>query len=145
MWYLSLLLLLSCVAQSCLTLCDPMDQHTRLPCPLLSPGVCSNSCPLSGWCYLTMSSSAALFSFCLQPFPASRSFPISQLFASAWPKYWSFSIRPSNEYSRLISFRTDWFDLYPWVIMVWTWKFPYPGKISKMVFTYVLSLHTIII
>ena len=38
-------------------------QHARLPCPSLSPGVCSNSCPLSQWCYLTISSSAALFSF----------------------------------------------------------------------------------
>ena len=118
-----------------------MDQHTRLPCPLLSPGVCSNSCPLSQWCYLTISSSAVLFSFCLQSFPACGSFPISQLFASGQLKYWSFSIRPSNEYSGLISFRTDWFDLYPWVIMVWSWKFPYRGKISKMVFTYGLSLH----
>ena len=56
--------------------------HTRLPCPALSPGVCSDSCPLSGWCYLTISSSAAHFSFCLQSFPASGSFPMSQLFAS---------------------------------------------------------------
>ena len=38
-------------------------QHTRLPCPSLSPGVCSNSCPLSWWCYLTTSSFASLFSF----------------------------------------------------------------------------------
>ena len=57
-------------------------QHTRLPCPSLSPRVCSNSCPLSEWCYLTISSSATLFSFCLQSFPASGSFPVSQLSAS---------------------------------------------------------------
>ena len=38
-------------------------QHARLPCPSLSPGVCSNSCPLSQWCYLIISSSATLFSF----------------------------------------------------------------------------------
>ena len=57
-------------------------QHTRLPCPSLSPKVCSNSCPLSQWCHPTISSSAALFSFCLQSFPASGSFPMSQLFAS---------------------------------------------------------------
>ena len=56
-------------------------QHSRLPCPLLSPGVCSNSCPLSWWCYLIFSSSAAPF-FCLQSFPASGSFPMSQLFLS---------------------------------------------------------------
>ena len=58
---------------------------------------------------LSSSSSAALFSSCLQSFQASGSFPISRLFR--WPKYWSFSISPSNEYSRLISFNIDWFDL----------------------------------
>ena len=57
-------------------------QHTRLPCPSLSPGACSNSCPLSGWCHPTFSSSVAPFSSCLQSFPASGSFPISWLFAS---------------------------------------------------------------
>ena len=56
-------------------------QHARLPCPSLSPRVCSNSCPVSQWCYLTISSSATLFSFCLQSFPASGSFPVSQFFA----------------------------------------------------------------
>ena len=57
-------------------------QHTRLYCPLLSLGVCSNSCPLSQWCYLTISFSSTLFSFCLQSFQALRSFPVSRLFAS---------------------------------------------------------------
>ena len=57
-------------------------QHTRLPCPSLSPGICSNSCPLSWWCYLTISSSAIPFSFCLQFFLASGYFPMSHLFAS---------------------------------------------------------------
>ena len=57
-------------------------QHTRPPCSSLSPGVCSNSCPLSQWCYPTISFSVIPFSFCPQSFPASRSFPISQLFAS---------------------------------------------------------------
>ena len=47
-------------------------QHTRLPCPSLSPVICSNSWPLSLWCHSTISSSAALFSFCLQSFPASN-------------------------------------------------------------------------
>ena len=55
-------------------------QHARLLCPSLSPRICSNSCPLSWWCYPTITSSAALFSFCLQSFPASGSFPMSQLF-----------------------------------------------------------------
>ena len=55
-------------------------------------------------------SSAAPFSFCLQSFPASGSFPISQFFPFRWPKYWSFSFssRPSNDYSGLISFKIDW-------------------------------------
>ena len=57
-------------------------QHTRLPCPSLSSWVCSNSCPLSQQCQLTISSSVALLSFCLQAFPASGSFPVSWLFAS---------------------------------------------------------------
>ena len=51
-------------------------QHLRLPCPSPSPGVCSDSCPLSQWCHLTISFSAALFSFCLPSFPASGSFPV---------------------------------------------------------------------
>ena len=57
-------------------------QHARILYPLLSCGVCSNLCPLSQWCYLIISSSAALFPFCPQSFPASRSFPVSWLFAS---------------------------------------------------------------
>ena len=56
-------------------------QHARLPCALLSSGVCSHSRPLSQWFYLTISSSAAPFSSCLQLFPASGSFPMSQFFA----------------------------------------------------------------
>ena len=56
-------------------------QHTRLPCPLLSPGVYPNSCPLSWWCHPTISSSVILFPFCPQSFPASGSFPVSQFFA----------------------------------------------------------------
>ena len=56
-------------------------QHTRIPCPSLSPGICSNSCPLIQWCHPTISSSDVSFSNCLQSFPASGSFPISCLFA----------------------------------------------------------------
>ena len=51
-------------------------------CPSPSPGVRSNSCPLSRWCHPTISSSVAFFSSCFQSFPASGSFPMSQLFAS---------------------------------------------------------------
>ena len=58
-------------------------QHARLLWPSLSPGVCSNSCPLGQWFYLTNSSSATRFSFCLQSFPKSGSFPVSWVFASS--------------------------------------------------------------
>ena len=57
-------------------------QHARFPCPSPSPGACSNSCPLSGWCHPTISSSVIPFSSYLQSFPASGSFPMSQFFAS---------------------------------------------------------------
>ena len=56
-------------------------QHTRLPCPSLSPRVCPNSCPLSRWCHPAISFSAMPFSFFFD-LPASRSFPMSWLFAS---------------------------------------------------------------
>ena len=57
-------------------------QHTRLPCPSLSPGNCSNSCPVSQWCYLSISSSDAPFSSCPQFFPESGSFPETWLITS---------------------------------------------------------------
>ena len=57
-------------------------EHVHLLCPSLSPRVCSESCPLSQWCYLTISSSATRFSFYLQSFPASESFPVSWLCTS---------------------------------------------------------------
>ena len=87
--------------------------HARLPCPLLTPRVSLNSCSLIQWCYLTISFSAALFSFCLQSFLTSGSLSSELAFHIRWPKYWSFSlsISPSNEYSELISFRMDWLDL----------------------------------
>ena len=88
-------------------------QHTRLPCPSPSPGACSNSCSLSQWCHLTISSSIAPFFSCLQFFPASEFFSNESALCIRWPKYWSFSfsISLSNGYSGLISFRIDWFDL----------------------------------
>ena len=59
----------------------PWLQHTRLPSPSPSPGVCSNSCPLSRWCHPTISSSVVPFS-CLQSFPVSDYFPMSRFFTS---------------------------------------------------------------
>ena len=88
-------------------------QHARLPCPSPTPGAYSNSCLSSRRCHPTLSSSVVSFSSHLQSFPASGSFPMSQFFTSGGQKYWSFSfsISPSNEYSRLISFRIDRLDL----------------------------------
>ena len=79
---------------------------------LSTPGACANSGPLSRWCHPTMSSSVIPFSSCLQSFPVPGSFPMSVL-CIMWPKYWSFSfsISPSNEYSGLISFKINLFDL----------------------------------
>ena len=57
-------------------------QHLRIPCPSLSPGICSNSCPLSQWRHPTISSSVVPSSSCSQSFTASGSFPVSWLFAS---------------------------------------------------------------
>ena len=56
-------------------------QHTRLPCPSPTPGVCTNSCPSSRWCHSTISSSVVPFSSRLQSFPASESFQMSLFFA----------------------------------------------------------------
>ena len=87
-------------------------QHTRFLCPSPSPGVCSNSCPLSRWCHSTISSSVVPF---LLPsiFPSIRVLSNESVLHIRWLKYWSvsFSISPSNIYSGLISFRIDWFDL----------------------------------
>ena len=72
----------SSVAQSCPTLWDPMNCSTPgLPVPSPTPGVHSNSCPSSQWCHPAISTSIVHFSSCPQSFPASGSFPVSQLFA----------------------------------------------------------------
>ena len=86
-----------------------MNCSAWLPCSSLSPEVCSNSCPLSQWYYLTISSSAVLFLSRFPSFPASG-FSNELVLCIRWPKFWSFSISPSSEHSGLISFRIDWFD-----------------------------------
>ena len=81
-------------------------QHARLPCPSPTPRVCSNSCPSSRWCHLTISSFAALFSFSLQSFPAAGSFPINWLLMAGAQTIWasaSASVLPMNI--------QDWFPL----------------------------------
>ena len=73
----------SSVAQSCPTLCNPMNRkNARPPCPSPTPRVHPNSCALSQWCHPAISSSVIPFSSCPQSLPASGSFPMSQLFAS---------------------------------------------------------------
>ena len=81
-------------------------QPSRLPSPSPTPGACSNSCPLSWWCHPTISSSVVPFSSCLQSFPASRSFPMSQFFISGGQ-----SIGPSASASVLPMNIQDWFHL----------------------------------
>ena len=87
-------------------------QHARPPCPSPTPGACSNSCPSSQWCHPTISSSVISFSSCLQSFPASGSFPMSQLFASCGqaPCGASASVLPMNIQS-WFSLGLTWFDL----------------------------------
>ena len=81
-------------------------QHTRPPCPSPTPRACSNSCPLSQWCHPTISSSVIPFFSCLQSLPASRSFPMSQFFASGGQ-----SIGVSASASVLPMNIQDWFPL----------------------------------
>ena len=84
-------------------------QHARLPCPSLSPGVCSDSCPLSQWCHPNISSHCPL-PILPSIFPSIRVFSNESALCIRWPNsIFSFSISPSNEYSELISFRTNWF------------------------------------
>ena len=80
-------------------------QHASLPCPSPTPGACSNSCSSSRWCHPPISSSVVPISSCPQ------SFPNESVLCIRWPKYWSFNFSCPSEYSGLISFRIDWFDL----------------------------------
>jgi len=84
-------------------------QHIKLPRPLLTPGVCSNSCPLSRWC-CTPTSSWPSFPF-LFNFEQHQGLFNEMALLIRWPKDLSFSFIPTNEYSGLISFRIDWFDV----------------------------------
>ena len=84
-------------------------QHARLPCPLLSPGLLK---PMS--IELVMPSNHLILCppllLPLSIFPSIRIFSNESVLHRRWPKYWSFSISPSSEYSGLISFRMDWLD-----------------------------------
>ena len=90
-------------------------QHTRPPCSSLTPGVYSNSCPLSWWCHLTISSSVVPFSSCLQSFPASGSFQMSHFFAWGGQSTGvsaSVSVLPMNTQDWSPSEWTDWISLH---------------------------------
>ena len=95
----------SCLSSSLLSWLESPWTSSCQATPL-SAGACSNSCPLSQWCYLTISSSATLFSFCLQSFPTSGSFPMSPLFVSCGQ-----SIEASASASVLPMYVQDWFPL----------------------------------
>ena len=88
-----LFILFSSVQFSCSFVSDSMRphglQHARSPCPSPTPRTYSNSCLSSQWCHPTISSSVIPFSSCLQPFPASESFPMSQFFASRLSRVFS--------------------------------------------------------
>ena len=97
------------VTQSCPTLPPHRLQHSRDPCPSISPRACSNSCLLSKWCHPTISSSIIPFSTCLQSFPAAGSFLMSQLLTSGGQSIGpSASVLPMNI--------QDWF---PSVLIGW--------------------------
>ena len=87
-------------------------QHVRSPCPSPTPRVYSNSCPLSQWCHPTISSSDLPFSSCLQSFPASGSFPVSQFFAPGGQSIGaSASVLPMTIQDQFPLGRTDWISL----------------------------------
>ena len=100
---------------SCSVMSDSLrpheSQHARPPCPRPTPGVHSDSRPLSWWCHPAISSSVVPFSSCPQSLPASV-FSNEWTLCMRWPKYWSFSfiIIPSKGHPGLISFRMDWLD-----------------------------------
>ena len=96
---------------SCVWLWPNGLQHARPPCPSSTPGVYSNSCPLSRWCHPTISSSVIPFSSCLQSFPVSGSFQMSQLFASGGQRIGvsaSTSVLPVNIQDLFPLGLTDW-------------------------------------
>ena len=122
-------LIFQLVQFSCSVMSDSLRphelQHTRPPCPSPTPGVYPNSCPLSQWCHLTISSSVVPFSSCLQSFPTSGSFQTSQFFASGGQNIGvsaSTSVLPMNI--------QDWFPLG------WTGWISLQSKGLSRVFSY---------
>ena len=104
-----LLFLFSCEVIFDILWCHGL-QHARLLCPPVSPEVCSNSCPLSQWCNPTISSSSSPFTFNLSQHQGLFQW-VGSLYQVAKDWSFSFNLSPSNEYSGLISFRIDCFDI----------------------------------
>ena len=106
-------------------------QHTRLPCPSLLPGACSNSCPSSRWCHPTISSSVVPFSACSQSFPASGSFQMSHFFTSGGQSIGisaSASVPPMN--------------IQEWFPLGWTGWISLPSKgLSRVSFSTTVQKH----
>ena len=99
-------------------------QHVRLPCPSLSPGVFSNSCPLNQWCHPTISSSITPFSSCLQSFLPLGSFPMSWLFTSGVQSIGaSASVLPVNIQGWFPLGLTGLISLLSTVFSVWKYQF----------------------
>ena len=122
----------SSVAQSCPTLCDPMD--ARRPCPSPTPRVCPNSCPLNLWCHPIISFSVIPFSFHLQSFPASGSFPVNQLFTSGGQ-----SIGVSASTSVLLM------NIWNWSPLGWSPLESHKGDLCLMFMKWVLKLYSMYI
>ena len=101
---------------SCVWLLRPHGrQYTRLPCPSLSPKVCSNSCPLSWWCHSTISSSAACFSFYLQSFQTLGRFP--------W-------VTSSHQMAKVLELQ-DHYQSFQWIFRV------------NLIYDWLVDLHTV--
>ena len=107
-----MLLLFSCQFVSTPWPATPWTAACQVSLSLTISQSLPNSCPLNQWCHPTISSSVVPFSSCLQSCPASV-FSNESVLCIRWPKDWSFScsISLSNEYSRMISFKINWFDL----------------------------------
>ena len=102
-------------------------QHTRPPCRSSTPGVCSNSCPLSQWCHPTISSSVVPFSSCFF-FPSIRVFSNKSVLGVRWTKDWSFSFS--------ISLPKNIQDLFP---LLWTGCISLQSKGLSRVFSNTIS------
>ena len=98
---------------------QPLEsQHARTPCPSPTPRVYPNSCPLSWWCHPAISASDAFFSFCPQSFPASGTFPMSQLFASDDQDIGFLTSNWASLYSKKKKSYLNCFSYLPWTFYI---------------------------